>query len=70
LLRDRGVDLIVSNHLHHAWTKALADAGYLRGPSNFLFVVSPALAALLDPFEASADQMHMTRGDGDGPIHL
>jgi hypothetical protein len=70
LLLERGVDLIVSNQLHRAWGKALECSGFLSGPSNFLFVVSPALAALLDPFEATADQFHMTRGDGDGPIHL
>jgi hypothetical protein len=70
LLLERGVDLIVSNQLHRAWTEAMVRAGFLSGPSNFMFVVSPALAALLDPFEATADRIHMTRGDGDGPIHL
>jgi hypothetical protein len=69
-LLERGVDLIITNQLHRAWTGALDQAGFLRGPSNFAFIVSPALAALLDPFETTADQVHMTRGDGDGPIHL
>ncbi len=70
LLLERGVDLIVSNQLHRAWREALDQAGFLQGPSNFVFAASPALAALLDPFEATVDQVHMTRGDGDGPIHL
>jgi hypothetical protein len=70
LLLARGVDLIITNQLHHTWTEALDRAGFFSGPSNFAFFVSPALASLLDPFEAMADQIHMTRGDGDGPIHL
>jgi hypothetical protein len=70
LLLERGVDLIVTNQLHRAWGEALKRTSFLSGPSNFLFVVSPAMAALLEPFEATADQFHMTRGDGDGPIHL
>jgi hypothetical protein len=66
MLEDRGVDLIISNQLHHAWTAALARAGFRRGPSNFLIALSPALAALSrgDP------DIHINRGDGDGPIHL
>ena len=65
-LEDRGVDLIVSNQLHAAWSKALADAGFWRGPSNFIFAASRKLAELArDPAE-----IHINRGDGDGPIHL
>jgi hypothetical protein len=67
-LEKRGVDLIVSNQLHADWCQALAGAGFRRGPSNFLFAASPALAALLD--EAEDGELHINRGDGDGPIHL
>jgi hypothetical protein len=67
-LEERGVDLIVSNQLHHAWSGALAAAGFRQGPTNFLVAMSPALAARI---EGRADQeIHMNRGDGDGPIHL
>jgi hypothetical protein len=69
-LKRRGVDLIVSNQSHQAWGAALRRAGFLEGPSNFLFAASPQLAARLDPFEANREQMHFNRGDGDGPIHL
>jgi hypothetical protein len=69
-LRRRGVDLIVSNQLHRAWGEAFRRAGYLSGPSNFLFAASPALTALLAPFDSSVERIHMTRGDGDGPINL
>ena len=69
-LEQRGVDLIVSNQASLAWGKALLDAGYLRGPSNFILALSPMLAARLQPLESSRKSIHMNRGDGDGPINL
>jgi hypothetical protein len=44
LLEQRGVDLIVSNQLHAAWGRALAESGFRTGPSNYLLALSPALA--------------------------
>lgn len=69
-LEERAVDLIVSNQLHAAWSAALRNAGFLSGPSNFLFAASRELTKLLRPFDLKAAEVHMTRGDGDGPIHL
>jgi hypothetical protein len=69
-LTARGVDLVVSNQSHRAWGDALRRAGFLTGPSNFLFAASPQLAARLEPFEANENELHFNRGDGDGPIHL
>ncbi len=43
-LEQRGVDLIVSNQLHGAWSKALVESGFRPGPSNYLLALSPALA--------------------------
>lgn len=63
-----GADLLVTNQSHRAWTGAFSSCGYFRGPSNFLFAASPALAAELP--EDERERIHMTRGDGDGPIHL
>ena len=68
VLEDRGVDLIVSNQLHAAWSRALLDAGFRLGPSNYLLAASPALAASTGT--ARDDEFHINRGDGDGPIHL
>jgi hypothetical protein len=65
-LEKRGVDLIVTNQSHAAWRDALRAAGFLQGPSNFLFGASKALAALDVPFE----EIYINRGDGDGPVHL
>ncbi len=69
-LRSRGVDIIVSNQSHRAWCRALRDSGFLSGPSNFVLGLSPALAELLAPVRESIPQLHINRGDGDGPLHL
>lgn len=70
VLENRGVDLVVSNQSHFSWFTALKRAGFLPGPSNFLFAVSPALAKVLGPLEVQKTKVHLNRGDGDGPIHL
>lgn len=67
-LEERGADLIISNQLHRFWSGALEDAGFRRGPTNFLLALSPALAAEMEG--RPEDEIHMNRGDGDGPIHL
>lgn len=69
-LEETSVDIIVSNQCNEAWTRALEVCGYLRGPSNFIFAVSPALREALSPFEERIVGVHMNRGDGDGPINL
>ena len=69
-LKRRGVDLTISNQAHAAWGLALRDAGFLTGPTNFIFAASPKLAAALEPWEQRKTGMHLNRGDGDGPIHL
>jgi len=69
-LRERGCELLVSNQAHRAWGNALGACGFLRGPSNFVFAAASKLAELLEPFEATFSEMHLNRGDGDGPIHL
>jgi hypothetical protein len=82
VLAQRGVDLIVSNQLHGAWSGALVESGFRMGPSNYLLALSPALAEAAGvgrlkpapPLQAQAAQLpqqfHFNRGDGDGPIHL
>jgi hypothetical protein len=68
-LRDRGVDLIVSNQMSAAWVQGLEHNGFRRGPSNFLFGASKPLLRLLQSDSQLADS-HLNRGDGDGPINL
>ena len=69
-LAGRGVDLIVANQGHAAWTAAFHRAGFWQGPSNFLFGASRALAKRLPGGGSDPGQLFLTRGDGDGPIHL
>lgn len=69
-LEQRGVDLLVTNQSHTRWTTALERSGWLSGPSNFIFGASPKLCQLLGPLEQMQNQMHWTRGDGEGPTHL
>jgi hypothetical protein len=69
-LERRGVDLIVSNQSHHAWTAGLRAAGYLTGPSNYVLALSKELAALMSLGGLDWTDLHFNRGDGDGPINL
>jgi len=65
-----GADVVVTNQLHRSWCKAFSRNGYLAGPSNYIFAVSPLLAKKLHPFDRAVSQAHITRGDGDGAGHL
>jgi hypothetical protein len=65
-LTERGVDIIVSNHSSRVWRKALVSAGFLRGPSNFILALSPALSSALQHSNKLNDTIYMMRGDGDG----
>jgi hypothetical protein len=73
LLERRGVDLIVSNQSHAAWSGALLASGFRTGPSNYLLALSPAFAQAVGqaghPLGPPVN-FHFNRGDGDGPIHL
>jgi len=69
-LEQLDVDLIVTNQLHRSWCNAFTSNGYLPGPSNYVFAVSPGLAKKLHPFHIAASKTHLTRGDGDGPGRL
>lgn len=69
-LRREGADLIVSNQMHHSYGRALRGCGFLQGPTNFVLALSPVLAEKLGLSGDTAGDIHMNRGDGDGPIHL
>ena len=69
-LESRGVDLIVSNQSHIAWRRGFRQAGFLGGPSNFIFAASRELTELLRREGVENDDLHFNRGDGDGPINL
>jgi hypothetical protein len=69
-LRDvfaQDADLIVTNQSHASWVDAFRGVGFLTGPSNYLLAMSKPLSQAIG--DASA-RIHITRGDGDGRIHL
>jgi len=69
-LQRAGADIVVTNLVHRDWQQALRSAGFLEGPSNFIFAASKPLVALLQPLEDNKLLIHMTRGDGGGPTNL
>ena len=69
-LESRGVDLIVSNQSHTAWRHGLRQSGFFQGPTNFIFATSKNLTELLRQRGVTDDDLHINRGDGDGPINL
>lgn len=69
-LGDRGVDIIVSNQAHPAWAQGFARNGYAVLENKRMFAPSPALRALLEPFEETARGLHLTNMDGHGPMAL
>ena len=69
-LRKRRADVIVTNQFHPSWNEGLKRMGFLSGPSNFVWAISPGLAKQLEPLDSSLLNAHINRGDGDGPINL
>jgi hypothetical protein len=63
-LLEMDAELLLCNHTHPAWITALRHNGFFPGPSNYIFAASPALA------KSRGQQTFVTRGDGDGRIHL
>jgi hypothetical protein len=66
----QGVDLVVTNQSHRAWCAALKTCGFIAGPSNFIFGSSPALTGEMEKKQVRPHEIHVNRGDGDGPINL
>jgi hypothetical protein len=69
-LQERGVTVIVSNQASSSWCSALAGSGFLKGPSNYILAMSKKLVEKLQPIELFRRDIHINRGDGDGPINL
>ena len=69
-MATQGVDLVVVNHSHAAWVLSFRSAGFLAGPSNYLLALSKRLSELVRAEPQGEERMHVTRGDGDGRVHL
>ena len=70
MLKKKGADLIVSNQSHIFWKNAFKMNSFIKGPSNFIFASSQVLSNKLTSKTKLKDHIHLTRGDGDGPINL
>lgn len=68
-LAARGADLVITNQSHRACQAAFRSAGYLRGPSNYCVGVSKAIAGIALA-GSGEERIYITRGDGDGRMHL
>jgi hypothetical protein len=69
-LRNENVDLVITNQLHRGWQAAFGASGFIQGPSNYLFAAAPALIRAAGGEVDDLQRAHITRGDGDGRIHL
>lgn len=69
-LKEKGVDIVVSNQAHPKWVQGFSANGYLLLPRRRLFVMSPALRQMLEPFDETAKGLHLTNMDGHGPHSL
>jgi hypothetical protein len=67
-LASDGAALVISNQTHRNWLDAFRQCGFLTSKSNYLLAMSPALAK--DANSGGSERIHVTRGDGDGRIHL
>ena len=66
ILKKKGSNLIISNQSHSFWQNAFKKNIFIRGVSNFIFACSKSLNDKIK----TKSYMHITRGDGDGPINL
>lgn len=69
-LGDEGADVVITNQSLPGWREAFRAAGFLAGPSNYHFACSPRLVQTLSSSPVASGLVHITRGDGDGRIHL
>lgn len=65
-----GADLVLVNHSHAVWVEAFRAAGFLAGPSNYMLAMSKKLTESVCSVPGGEERVHVTRGDGDGRIHL
>ena len=68
-LASVGADIVVGNFSHKAWVRASRRLGMFSGPSNFYFFVSPGGPLLLQN-GSGLEEIHLSRGQGDGMVHL
>jgi hypothetical protein len=66
-LEELGVDLIITNLSHEDWVVAARRLRFFSGPSTHGFARAPEAERVVIG-DLPESQVHLTRGDGDGPI--
>ncbi len=61
----QGAWIVLASASHAAWIAALRARRFRMGRTSRYFLVSPAFAAALDPFEQRAAECFLTFGDGE-----
>lgn len=69
-LSSAGAELVLVNQSHAEWIRAFRSSGFLPGPSNYLLAMSKRLTEAVFSVQGRDQRVHITRGDGDGRIHL
>ena len=69
-LARAGAELTLTNQMQDRWVQAFRRCGFRAGPSNYLLALSPQLAKAVEAQADGGGRIHVTRGDGDGRIHL
>jgi hypothetical protein len=67
-LAEHSVDVVFANWSHARWLNAAATVGFRVGPTNYFAFAAPTAHPLLT--ELPITDMHLTRGDSDGMVHL
>ena len=70
LLKQKGVDLIISNHTHSSWLQGFRANGFRILPRRRTLALSKSLQQQWGSTPSSLSGLHLTNLDGDGPIGL
>ncbi|MBV9038120.1 MAG: hypothetical protein JO182_26770 [Acidobacteriaceae bacterium] len=68
-LARTGADIVLTNQQHLMWRTAFKQAGFIQASSNYLLGISKRLTEA-SRHSGGHDAIHITRGDGDGSVHL
>jgi hypothetical protein len=67
-LAEHDVDVVFANWSSERWLNAAATLGLRIGPTNYFAFAAPTADPLLT--DLPIEDMHLTRGDSDGMVHL
>jgi hypothetical protein len=69
-LDAQGTDIIITNQSHTGWIEAFRRLGFLTQRSNYILATNKRLTHAITGQSNGWENIHFTRGDGDGRFHL